>query len=76
MSWLEQMSWHRYMSCFGLLWAAIGALCWHTAMASVPDDLDLITRVYVANVCANATKPDAYICLVHSLFLLKSKVWV
>ena len=63
-TWLEQMSWHKYMCCFGLLCAA---------MAAVPDDLELVTRVYVANVCPLATKPDAYICLVHSLFFVNIK---
>ena len=46
-----------------------------TAMADV-DELDNIARVYVANIRIGVTKPDAYICLVHSFFFIKSQVWV
>ena len=46
-----------------------------TAMAYV-DELGTISRVYVANIATGATKPDAYICLVHSFFFIKSQVWV
>ena len=46
-----------------------------TAMADV-DELDNISRVYVANIRIGVRKPDAYICLVHSFFFIKSQVWV
>ena len=46
-----------------------------TAMADV-DELATISRVYVANIATGATKPDAYICLVHSFFFIKAQVWV
>ncbi len=46
-----------------------------TAMADV-DELATISRVYVANIATGVTKPDAYICLVHSFFFIKSQVWV
>ena len=46
-----------------------------TAMADV-DELDNISRVYAANIRIGVTKPDAYICLLHSFFFIKSQVWV
>ena len=46
-----------------------------TAMADI-DELAAISRVYVANIATGVTKPDAYICLVHSFFFIKSQVWV
>ena len=46
-----------------------------TAMADV-DELGTISRVCVANIAIGVTKPDAYICLVHSFFFIKSQVWV
>ena len=46
-----------------------------TAMADV-DEMATISRDYVANIATGVTKPDAYICLVHSFFFIKSQVWV